>query len=484
MSAEGGFLLGRPDDPDTWRARVHDREGRILGAGVLLAGGAVLTCAHVIAAAVGDPLETELSVHPIGLPGVPSMPARVLPGCWAPPDKDDGADVAVLGLDGHNLAGLPGASLRELARPRRRKVRMYGFPDSHDNGIEATAVVSARSGPDGQWFQLNVVENGSLLRKGFSGAGVVDERTGAVIGMLVAAYRAPQDQVAWMIPVNTLAEHVPALGKWVGAPVPARRWEPSIGVIVIVQALAGGPGLVVDAAGKSVDEVSRVVQESEHAGSFGLAGLESASDPREVLDGVVEPLVRSGARVVLQLDDEDSPAARLARRRQREALRARVGALGHGVAELAEREAIARDNRTRIAARLSPAPELPGIPALAAPLQFSLPALESIVDDHDSVRMHRRLRHYEKKLERALDTVDNLDDENDEAMLEHERLHGLLVAYDARSVQHGLMEDEELGALFRAAHAALEAEPCVLSVAAGHVRAYVEAVREKVAGAR
>ena len=51
---------------DSWRVRILDARGTPVGAGVLVAGGRVVTCAHVVEGALGpddgDPREAELTV--------------------------------------------------------------------------------------------------------------------------------------------------------------------------------------------------------------------------------------------------------------------------------------------------------------------------------------------------------------------------------------------------------------------------------------
>lgn len=458
----------------------------MLGAGLVLAGGAVLTCAHVLGKeATAD---TEITVRLLGVTGTPAFPAKVRLGCWVPVAEDGTGDVALLDLAGTGLDRLPGAVLRELPSPRGRQVRAFGFPVPHDNGIVGGGRIAGSGGPGAEWLQIDPRPYAERLRPGFSGAGVVDERSGAVVGIVVTTYRDDESSPAWMIPVRTLVRYVPVLSGWVGEPVACGRWEPSAGMIMIVfgaGADVGGDGarrVVVDVEGKTADEVSRVVRKHSdpHSPSVGLAGIDRAPDPAKVFDDVVVPLVRRGATVVLQFDNEDSPAARVARQRQLDALSNRVDALADGVAELAEREESARRRRDEIRASLLPAPDLPAVPSVAARLELPLSVLRSGVRDQKPERLHSALAHYERVVTEALAAVEEIEQRNDDVRHEHERLRGLLSGYNAKSVQHGHMEDIRLGELYRAARAALEASPCVLSEAAERVGAYVRAVREAV----
>lgn len=466
--------FGRSPDAEPWRLRLRDRDGHILGAGIALAGGAVLTCAHVVSNAVDFSDKVEVTVEWVGLPDAGARKAHVVG--WAPELPGGGADIALLEVV--EPGELPGTLLSRLPSPRNRMVHVFGFPKPHEFGVTATAVLAGNSGPDDEWIQLDHADRGRI-RKGFSGAGVVDDRTGAVVGMVVAAHQDADDNVAWCIPADTLIRHVRAVADWLGPDVPRDSWQPWIGQIVIVIAKAGGmdAGQVVDTAGKSTDEVVRSLPPRTQymsLGSLGLAGIEQAQEPEKVFDDVVAPLVRGGATVKLQIENESSPAAELARQWQRDALRDRVDSLAEGVAELTEREQTAREQRgrSRIAA-------LPDIPALAAELELPLAILRSSVRDQEPTKLARALHHYERALVRSLATITDAEDRNLVATRQHEQLSGLLGSYNAKAVEHGLMEDEQLAQLYRAARTAVDARPCDLDEAQRSVNAYVAEVRRR-----
>jgi hypothetical protein len=401
VSIDAETVSGRPDDPERWRACLCDGQGRILGGGVVVVGGAVRTCAHVVTQA-----------------GAPSVGTRVLSGCWAPTLDDGGADIALLCMTAAGVPELCGASLRGLRCPRNRHVRAFGFPHPHDYGIYGGAVLSGCAGRGGESIQLDLPPQGEHVRRGFSGSGVVDNRTDAVVGMVVTAYRDDHSQqLAWMVPIDSVVEHVPAVGQWLGPDVPCERWKLSIGsmAIVIDRRDQVGTGTVkVAAAGKSTDEVARVLHRDSlplpptarmrapsAAESVGVAGIEEAREPEHVLDNVVGPLVR-GARVVLQFSDADSPSARAARRRQRDALHARLDALAEGIAELSDRE---QRGRERIRARAVPPPALPEFPAFTGGLQRPLSVLRSGGADQDPARLQRAMTRCERRLAHSLDAL-------------------------------------------------------------------------------
>lgn len=467
MSIEAESAFRRSPDAEPWRLLLRDRDGGILGAGIALTGGAVLTCAHV----VKDP-DTEITAEWVDLPDAEPRTARVAPGGWVPELANGGGDIALFRTT--EPCDRPGTLLSRLPSARNRTVHALGFPVPHEFGVVATAVLAGRSGPDNEWIQLDHTERGRV-RPGFSGAGVVDDRSGAVVGMVVTSYRDDEEKLAWLIPVETLIRHVPAIGGWLGPDVPRGDWRPWIGLIQIV-ITGSGPidaGRVVDATGKSTAEVERSLPPPTQRMSLGVAGIEQAQEPERVLDDVVGPLVRRGATVVLQFDDESSPAAELARQWQRDALQDRVDALAEGIAELADRERETRRQRARFKG-------VPEVPALAAELDLPLVILRASVRDQEPTKLARALHHYERELVKNLAVVAEAEHESDALVAEHERLRGLLASYNAMVVEHGLAEDERLVELYRDARAALDARPCeYLAVTRTLVRAYVAEVRRR-----
>ena len=65
-----------------------------------------------------------------------------------------------------------------------------------------------RGGPNTEWIQMDTPTlTGKRIQQGFSGAGVIDEEDGAVIGCVVAADITAEDRIAWMIPTDIIAEY-------------------------------------------------------------------------------------------------------------------------------------------------------------------------------------------------------------------------------------------------------------------------------------
>ncbi|TCC00296.1 serine protease [Micromonospora zingiberis] len=190
----------------------------------------VLTCAHVVGAA-GEPDPHDglpawpVDVDLVGQPGVPTVSARVVPGCWAPPTSDGRGDVALLELVTPLPHG-PFAPLRRV-RPSGRRVVVCGYPDTLEHGVYVRARLAGRSGAGRERVQMDSSTTGPQIIQGFSGAAVTDESTGHVVGMVVSTYgnsdggqdavagHAPASGLSWMIPVETILHYLPRVGDWV-----------------------------------------------------------------------------------------------------------------------------------------------------------------------------------------------------------------------------------------------------------------------------
>ncbi|MCX5394370.1 trypsin-like peptidase domain-containing protein [Streptomyces sp. NBC_00094] len=201
---------------DSWRVRILDARGTPVGAGVLVAGGRVVTCAHVVEGALGpddgDPREAELMVDFPGslAPGAAPVRAGVAPRGWAPPDEER-ADVAVLDLYEDAPADCGPARLRPCGPARDRIVRAFGQVVGAPAGLWVRARLVGSGGLSPEWMQLEAAgESGDRLRQGYSGAGVVDG-SGDVLGLVVAEDTRAERRTGWMIPVEIVVRYCPDL---------------------------------------------------------------------------------------------------------------------------------------------------------------------------------------------------------------------------------------------------------------------------------
>lgn len=173
---------------ETWWVRIRRIDGEVLGAGVLLTPETVLTCAHVI-----PNHSEEVVVEFVGQIGTRPGTAKV--SFWVPADDDQRGDLALLTL------AVPAPLEKEpvLRRPDlwKREVYTRGFPSLLDDGLWVRARLGGRAGPGGEWIQMDAEPNREI-RRGFSGAPVVDDQTGDVLGIVVSEFSGLAG-LAWMI---------------------------------------------------------------------------------------------------------------------------------------------------------------------------------------------------------------------------------------------------------------------------------------------
>ncbi|MBE9039734.1 trypsin-like peptidase domain-containing protein [Oscillatoriales cyanobacterium LEGE 11467] len=188
--------------------RIYANSGKVVGAGFLVSPQHILTCAHVIAFALGiraDSAEmpsAEVSVDfPIITPGK-KLKAKVI--FWLPVNPRQSVE---------DIAGLKLISPLEEAQPARlvtaeelwgHGFRVLGFPEGKSKGAWASG--SFRGGIANGWVQLeDVKQSGYRLEEGFSGAPVWDEELQGVVGMAVAAEKQRTEaKAAFIIPANVL----------------------------------------------------------------------------------------------------------------------------------------------------------------------------------------------------------------------------------------------------------------------------------------
>jgi hypothetical protein len=215
-------------DTAPWHARIFPLDGEVpVGAGVYVGERKIVTCAHVIEAALGlagilmrpaghvrvdFPQSTDRQVHR----------AEVVEEAWFP-KRDEAGDLAVLQIVDENVTLDTPAPLRLVGSPARRTIEVLGHPIGQLNGVWARARLIGRGGPNIEWIQMDTPTlTGKRIQQGFSGAGVIDEEDDAVIGCVVAEDTAAEDRIAWMIPTDIIAAYWPEL-RAMCRPAPARR---------------------------------------------------------------------------------------------------------------------------------------------------------------------------------------------------------------------------------------------------------------------
>ncbi|MEH2365710.1 tetratricopeptide repeat-containing serine protease family protein [Nostoc sp.] len=212
-----------PTGLETAIVRICRSNGVVVGAGFLVSSKHVITCAHVVADALGISRDTQKRPTEVVYLDFPLIaPEESLTGkvvLWRPvPPK---GSTSVKGKE--DIAGLElNGTVPEAAQPvdliieedlRNHSFRTFGFPAGHDDGLEATGVLRGRQGTG--WIQIeDIKETGVRLEPGFSGAPIWDEKLNGIVGMAVAAdQKRPEAKVAFMIPTKVIATAWPALAQ-------------------------------------------------------------------------------------------------------------------------------------------------------------------------------------------------------------------------------------------------------------------------------
>lgn len=186
-------------------AQVLSVAGAVAGAAFLTAEGVVFTCAHVVRDAGYGPGDVVRLRFPQAA-GAPQAEGEVLAEPWRAPEGDD---VAVIRLRDTPSAVHP-LGLGAAAGCQGHAVRSYGFPaQAPPGGHFGYGTAGDLLGDD----RLQVISND--LTEGFSGAPVVDDATGLVIG-IVTAIAGPDrngrgQDIAYATPTETLRDLWPGL---------------------------------------------------------------------------------------------------------------------------------------------------------------------------------------------------------------------------------------------------------------------------------
>jgi formylglycine-generating enzyme required for sulfatase activity len=190
--------------------RVYATDG-VIGAGFLVGQRLVLTCAHVVAEAVGE--STDLQVAPTTeitldfplIDGAPRASATVRR--WRPRGAP-GGDLALLELTDDAPPTVAAARLMGSSDTWGHPFRVFGFADP--NGAYAVGEIRDRQA-DG-WIQIDVTrDTGHAVIGGYSGTPAFDDLLGGFVGMVVESDEDPQLRTARLVPTEVLLDFVPEL---------------------------------------------------------------------------------------------------------------------------------------------------------------------------------------------------------------------------------------------------------------------------------
>ncbi|MFK8184570.1 MAG: GUN4 domain-containing protein [Phormidesmis sp.] len=171
--------------------RIYHLKGTVVGTGFLVGKQSILTCAHVVTAALGVPQSTSEKPSDfieLDFPFVdPGRKKRARVTCWVPVASNSvGDDIAVLTAVDSFSDSVEPLKLIDSDNFLEHKVRLLGFPKEHIEGIWATGILQDRLA--NSWIQLDAISaQHRTIEKGFSGAPVWDSVLKGVIGIAVAA---------------------------------------------------------------------------------------------------------------------------------------------------------------------------------------------------------------------------------------------------------------------------------------------------------
>ncbi|GAA3759055.1 hypothetical protein HDA32_003704 [Spinactinospora alkalitolerans] len=217
-------MSASPRTSPAWAVRVLRPDGKeVAGSGVLIAGDQILTCAHVVNAALRPRSAQARTVpwpHPsedeavlIDSPSVHAgwrARASVVPGAWFVDSSP--WDIAVLRLE-HPAPDVFGpAPLHCCGDPDRREVDVCGYPGRGEGAVWSYNRMHDKGGARPGYIQLESrTGSGAAISRGYSGAGVREARTGAVIGLATTSYTDPGSKLGFMLPLELIRDAWPGL---------------------------------------------------------------------------------------------------------------------------------------------------------------------------------------------------------------------------------------------------------------------------------
>lgn len=210
------FPKNREDSYKAAIARIHGKNGAVVGTGFLVNDNYLLTCAHVIAVALGCPLMTKEIPSDqkvtVDFPFSSANPEKIQTDVvfWEPvgEHKTQG-DIAGLRLHGQRPSSVRAIPLvmsaSQTEHYRDHRFHVFGFPSGHKQD-GSWAKGEMQSSVIGRRVQIQAFqEEGIHVEPGFSGAPIWDEALNGVVGM-IAAYEQIRvtSRTAYMIPYGLL----------------------------------------------------------------------------------------------------------------------------------------------------------------------------------------------------------------------------------------------------------------------------------------
>lgn len=219
--------------PDAGLVQIKSLDGKMAGMGFLVSRSLVITCAHVINAALGpnvtdSSLLSRSSEVTVAFPFAAYDNGKVAPEIAAcvlrarPPGRLPSDDIALLQLRSEApeevgvtvLASVPGPQLAG------NELDVFGAPIGTELPIHFAARFSGRTSQ--AWIQIDDADRRSVfVTGGFSGGRVWSYDHEAAVGMIVAKHVNPAQRIAFMIPAKSIVDFLEE------APHEVRRNGPS-----------------------------------------------------------------------------------------------------------------------------------------------------------------------------------------------------------------------------------------------------------------
>jgi WD40 repeat protein len=175
------------------------------GGGVWVGGRWVLTCAHVIGPGPG-PVMVRFSFAA----GEP-IPAAVAPEGWL---AEQHGDLALLALDRDPPPAARPAPLRPARAMTGHPCAAYGYPRGLNDGVWSEPEITGQTA-DRLQLTARAVQ-GHQIERGFSGTGLFDTESGAVVGLVVTRDKGKDVLGGFAIPLQAMVAAFPQLGPWAG----------------------------------------------------------------------------------------------------------------------------------------------------------------------------------------------------------------------------------------------------------------------------
>jgi hypothetical protein len=197
--------------------RIWDaRTGRTAGMGFLVHANQVLTCARVVARALGLPeVPVEMprtGVH-LDFLAAPGYALTASPFLWRPrraDDKSRESDIAGLALEGKLPGEAQATPVLVASKPSGHDFDACGCPDGKPDAVWVSGVLLGETA--GKLIQMGgVTQPGPSVPQGFCGTPVWDRQLNGVVGMMVAVDRPSQIEAFLMIPGHVLCTLWPEL---------------------------------------------------------------------------------------------------------------------------------------------------------------------------------------------------------------------------------------------------------------------------------